>query len=125
MPKHSVKLAATKRKRAAPLDAGVTRGVPADQIPPDLRIKRINDRHLVHVRLEAPLVAGCDVALLYMDKRYRTKIGRYWPGPPQRFAEFVDPWGDDRGDKVERRKPVGEGYPVRLVGLIVRYPRAP
>ncbi len=110
-----------KRKRPAPLDAGVTRGVPADQIPPDLRIKRIDDRHHVHVRLEAPLVAGCDVALLYMDKRYRTKIGRYWPGPPERFAEFFDPWGGDRSDKLGKRKPLGEGYPVRLVGLSVRY----
>jgi len=58
-----------KRKRPAPLDAGVTRGVPEGQIPPDLRGILIDDRHGVWVRLEAKLVAGCGVALLSRTAR--------------------------------------------------------
>jgi hypothetical protein len=83
---------ATKRKRAAPLDAGFTRGVPKGQIPSDLRSFTVDDCHAVWARLEARLVKGCGVVLLSTNKKIKPRIGRYWPGPPERFAEYVDPF---------------------------------
>lgn len=112
-----------ERNPHAPLEAGVTLGVPEGQIPCDLRSVAVDDRRSVWVRLRAPLKAGCGAVLVYTNKRFKPRIGRYWPGPPEQFAEFVDFWGIERSEKVSKRKRVSSiAWPMRLVGASVKYP---
>jgi hypothetical protein len=59
-----------RSKKSPPLDAGFTVGVPKDQLPIDLRHFRINECDSAWVRVDAPLVPGCSVALLYRNKRF-------------------------------------------------------
>lgn len=82
----------------------------------------VNKRDSVFVNTAAPLSPGCAVALLYRDKRFKPKFGRYWPGKPPTFAEFVDVWDNRPDAKLKKPRPISSiAWPVRLLGMQRKY----
>jgi hypothetical protein len=83
---------------------------------PDLRAIPLDERNTAYIRLKLPLVEGCAVLGFTHGG---PKVGRYFCGPPERFAEFVDLWEGARTKdaKVRRKTALSSVLPARVVGL--------